>query len=57
VWMIARQSPLRLLAFDATDLTQKLLDVEAVPWSNAGGGPCLEPTPVNGKVYVASEGN
>lgn len=29
VWMIARQNPLRLLAFDATDLSRKLLDVDA----------------------------
>jgi hypothetical protein len=56
VWMIARQNPLRLLAFDATDLTRKLVDVEAGPWNNAGGGPFLEPAIVNGKVYVAADG-
>jgi hypothetical protein len=56
VWMIARQNPLRLLAFDATDLTNKLVDIEAGPWNNAGGGPFIEPTTVNGKVYVASDG-
>lgn len=43
VWMIARQNPLRLLVFDATDLTRKLLDVEAGPWNNAGGGPFSSP--------------
>src|SRR5262249_129414 len=56
VWMIARQNPLRLLGFDATDLTNKLVDLEAGPWNNAGGGPFIEPTTVNGKVYVASDG-
>jgi hypothetical protein len=56
VWMLARQNPLRLLAFDATDLTRQLLDIGAGPWNNAGGGPFLEPTTVNGKVYVASDG-
>ena len=56
VWMIGRQNPLRLLAFDATDLTNKLVDLEAGPWNNAGGGPFIEPMIVNGKVYVASDG-
>jgi hypothetical protein len=55
VWMIARQNPLRLVAFDATDLTNKLVDIEAGPWNNTGGGPFIEPTVVNGKVYVASD--
>src|SRR5579859_448329 len=55
VWMIARQNPLRLVAFDATDLSNKLVDIAAGPWNNAGGGPFIEPTVVNGKVYVASD--
>jgi cytosine/adenosine deaminase-related metal-dependent hydrolase len=54
--MVARGNPLRLVAFDATDLTNKLVDIEAGAWNNAGGGPFIEPTVVNGKVYVASDG-
>jgi hypothetical protein len=56
VWMLARENPLRLLAFDATDLTHQLVDLQAGAWNNAGGGPFIEPTTINGKVYVASDG-
>ena len=54
--MIARQNPLWVLAFDATDLTNKLVDIKAGPWNNAAGGAFIEPTVVNGKVYVTSDG-
>jgi hypothetical protein len=56
VWLIARENPLRLVAFDPTDLTNKLCDLQAGPWNNGGGGPFIEPTVINGKVYVASDG-
>jgi hypothetical protein len=57
VWAINRTRPLlRLLAFDATNLTSQLLDVPAGPWNNPHGGPFLEPTVINGKVYVGSDG-
>jgi hypothetical protein len=52
VWAIARQNPLRLQAFDATNLRVKLFDGNAGPWNS--GGAFIEPTVVNGKVYVAS---
>ncbi len=54
--MIVRQNPLRLLAFDAADLSNKLVDLEADPWNNAGRGPFIEPTIVNGHAYAASDG-
>jgi hypothetical protein len=43
VWMIPRQLPLRLLAFDAADLTHKLVDVPAGDWTHAGGGHSWSP--------------
>lgn len=55
VWALARSHPLRLRAYDATNLTVKLLDVEAGPWTNPGGGAFIEPTVIQGKVYVASD--
>ncbi|MCX9026424.1 MAG: hypothetical protein OIN85_10055 [Candidatus Methanoperedens sp.] len=56
VWAIARQNPIRLQAFDATNLTMKLFDAAAGPWNNPNGGAFIEPTAVNGKVYVGSDG-
>jgi len=55
VWAIRRTNPLRLQAFDATDLTSQLLDVQAGAWNNPHGGPFLEPTVINGKIYVGSD--
>jgi PQQ-like domain len=69
VWAITRTNPLQLLAFDALDLTHILLgfpvDPEAPskghiglvcgPWKG-GGIPMIEPTTIQGKVYVASDG-
>jgi hypothetical protein len=56
VWAVARQNPLHLQAFDATNLTVKLFDGYVGPWNNPDGGPFIEPTVINGKVYVGSEG-
>jgi hypothetical protein len=56
VWAIDRTNPLHLLAFDATNLANQLLNVPAGPWNNPNGGPFLEPTVINGKVYVGSDG-
>ena len=38
VWVIARSNPLRLQAYDATNLTVKLFDGDAGPWTNPNGG-------------------
>lgn len=56
VWAIARQNPIRLRAFDTTNLTVKLFDEVAGPWNNPHGGAFIEPTVINGKVYVGSDG-
>ena len=56
VWAINRTNPLRLQAYDATDLTNLLYDADAGPWNNPDGGAFIEPTVANGKVYVASDG-
>jgi hypothetical protein len=56
VWAITRSNPLRLQAFDATDLTNKLFESACGPWHNANGGPFIEPTTIHGKVYVPSDG-
>jgi hypothetical protein len=56
VWAINRSNPLRLQAYDATDLTAQLYDDNAGPWNNPDGGAFIEPTVANGKVYVASDG-
>ncbi len=53
VWLIARSNPLRLRAFDATNLANQLLDVNCGPWNNSKGGAFIEPTPIQGKVYCA----
>jgi hypothetical protein len=56
VWAITRSNPLHLQAFDATNLTSQLLDVPCGPWKNNNGGPFIEPTTIQGKVYVTSDG-
>jgi hypothetical protein len=54
VWAIARGNPVHLQAFDATNLTHKLFDSDAGPWTS--GNAMIEPTPIQGKVYVAAGG-
>jgi hypothetical protein len=57
VWAITRSNPLHLQAFDATNLPHQLFDAACGPWTNiANGGPFIEPTAVQGKVYVPSDG-
>jgi hypothetical protein len=47
---------LRLQAFDATNLTHQLLDIACGPWNNPNDGAFIEPTTIQGKVYVPSDG-
>jgi hypothetical protein len=54
VWAIARGNPVRLQAFDAIDLTHKLFDLDAGAWTSGNG--MIEPTAIQGKVYVAASG-
>jgi hypothetical protein len=56
VWAIARQNPLRLQAYDANNLTHQLFAANAGPWNNPNGGPFVEATVINGKLYVGSDG-
>jgi hypothetical protein len=56
VWAITRSNPLRLQAFDATNVAHQILDMPAGPWNNPNGGPFIEPTVIRGKVYVPSDG-
>jgi hypothetical protein len=65
VWALVRASPLQLVAFDATNLTTGPLfgPVWAGPWNTLatppkpnGGGAFTEPTVIQGKVYVPSDG-
>ena len=56
VWALLRSNPLVLTAFDATDLTRKLIAIPAGPWNNPNGGAFVEPIVINGKVYVPSDG-
>ncbi len=53
VWTLARANPLRLQAYDATNLTVKLFDQPAGPWNS--GGAFIEPTVIQGRVYVGSD--
>ena len=55
LWAITREPVPHLRAYDATDLTHKLFDQPAGVWSNPSGTPMIEPTVINGKVYVASD--
>ena len=56
VWALVRSSPtLQLMAFDAANLTNKpLFSAPAGPWSK--GNAFTEPTVIQGKVYVPSDG-
>jgi len=57
VWAVDRNQntptrALRLFAFNAENLRDKLLEVDATPWTNPGGVPFIEPTVINGQIYV-----
>jgi len=56
VWAITRSNPLHLQAFDATNLTSTLFDQPCGAWNNSNGGAFIEPTAIQGKVYVPSDG-
>jgi hypothetical protein len=57
VWALARSNPLQLVAFDATDLTKPpLFNQPAGPWNLTQAGAFTEPTVIQGKVYVPSDG-
>ena len=56
VWLVARSNPLRLFAYDATNLVTKVFEGDAGAWPNAHGGAFMVPTVANGKVYVGSDG-
>jgi hypothetical protein len=68
VWAIVRKWPdptkvnddLHLWAFDALKMGSPLFDMDCGHWTTAvphEGGPFIEPTVVNGKVYVGSDGS
>ena len=60
VWALVRPAgagQLQLMAFDATNLTSApLFNSPAGPWKNSAGGAYTEPTVIQGKVYVPSDG-
>jgi len=56
VWAITRSNPLHLRAFDAINVAKQLFDAPCGPWNNGHGGPFIEPTVIQGKVYVPSDG-
>jgi len=56
LWIIRRANPMVLYAFDPADLTQKLVQINAGPWSTPRGTAMVEATVINGKVYVGSDG-
>ena len=56
LWAITRSNPLHLQAFDAANLTHQLIDLPCGSWHNGNGGAFIEPTVIQGKVYVASDG-
>ena len=58
VWAVARRDAagkLHLHAYDASNLGNKLNELECGAWANSNGGAFIEPTVANGKVYVGSD--
>jgi len=58
VWAVARRDGngrLHLHAYDAGNLGNKLIELDCGAWANSNGGAFIEPTVVNGKVYVGSD--
>jgi hypothetical protein len=62
VWAVARQhlsadnrKIVSLRAYNATNLRTKLFEHEVGPWVNDNGGAFIEPTVIQGKVYVGSD--
>jgi hypothetical protein len=54
VWLINRSTPLKLEAYDATDVSKMLFQQDAGSWSNPQNNGFLTPLVANGKVYVPS---
>jgi len=58
LWAIDRPyvptETVRLRAYAADNLSQKLADLPAGPWFNSGGGFFAVPTVINGRAYVGS---
>lgn len=54
VWLVKRSTPLRLEAYDATDVSRLLFSADAGSWSNPQNNGFLTPLVANGKVYVPS---
>jgi len=54
VWLIDRSSPLKLEAYDATDVSKLLFQQAAGSWSNPQNNGFLTPLVANGKVFVPS---
>jgi hypothetical protein len=47
--------PIRLLAYDAADVSRLLYTGDVSQWRNKNGVPFLTPTIANGKVYVGGD--
>jgi hypothetical protein len=56
VWVVRRSSPLRLEAYDATDVSKLLFSGAAGSWSNPQNNGFLTPLVAAGKVYVPATG-
>ena len=56
VWLVKRSSPLRLEAYDATDVSKLLFSDQAGSWSNPQGNGFVTPLVAAGKVYVPATG-
>ncbi|HET9343240.1 MAG TPA: hypothetical protein VFO25_10035 [Candidatus Eremiobacteraceae bacterium] len=56
VWLINRSSPLKLEAYDATDVSKMLFSAAAGIWSNPQSNGFLTPLVADGKVFVPASG-
>jgi len=56
VWLIKRSSPLKLEAYDATDVSKRLFSAAAGSWSNPQANGFLTPLVADGKVFVPASG-
>lgn len=56
VWLINRSSPLKLEAYDATDVSKLLFSASAGTWSNPQANGFLTPLVADGKVFVPASG-
>jgi hypothetical protein len=56
VWLVQRNSPLRLEAYSAGGGTKLLFAADAGTWSNSQNNGFVTPTVANGKVFVPASG-